>query len=362
MKKIIADLQYTLVQFLRNRQALFFAFVFPLLFLVLAYYLFGSSAAATLYYVDNDRSQASSAFLESLNATGGLTLANGSGENLEQVLRDGRISAYLVIPQGFGQRAAGAGTGGEPASLELCYDRSSASVAPVVALVKQAVDQFNLGASGVKPPVSLSPVQVSLPGTGYLGFLLPGILGIAVMGSALDLTVGFISSYRATGLLRKLATTPISRVEWSLSRVLSGVSVALASVVTSMIVAWLAFGVPLVINPIALLLVITGAVLFVGLGMVLAYLVRDSDAASAASFTLTLPLILVSGSLFPVRQLPGFLQALAALSPLTYLNQGLRDALVTGNSGGAVTNLAIVAVAGFGLFCLGALALRWRDS
>jgi hypothetical protein len=94
----------------------------------------------------------------------------------------------------------------------------------------------------------------------------------------------------------------------------------------------------------------------------IANFVRDPDAASAASFTITLPLILVSGSLFPASQLPGFLQAIAAISPLTYLNDGLRNAMVTGNTGQAVVDLAIIAALGIVLLGIGVVSSRWRDS
>ena len=361
MRKIIADIQYTLVQFSRSRQSIFFAFLFPLLFLVLAWYLFGSPAPVALYCVDNDGSSTSRAILESLNSTGTFTRADSSGLDLAQMLRDGRISAYLEIPRGFEKGMAEASSGNGTVSLKLYYDRSNAAAPSVLSVVQETVDRLNLDVAGSKEPVLLNSHEVSTHGRGYLNFLFPGILGIAVMGSALDLTVGFIANYRATGVLRKLAVTPLSRIEWNLSRVLSGMIVALASVIVSIVIAWFAFGIHPVVNLLSLLLVLAGSIMFVGLGIVIANVLKDGDVASAASFTITLPLILVSGSLFPVTQLPWFLQAIAIISPLTYLNDGLRSAIVTGNTGNAVTDLAIVAALGIVLFCIGVISSRWGD-
>ncbi len=361
MRKIIADIQYTLVQFSRSRQSIFFAFLFPLLFLVLAWYLFGSAAPVALSYVDDDMSPASRELLESLNSTGTFTLADRSGQDLAQMLRDGRIFAYLEIPRGFENQLAEARSGDGTVSLKLYYDRSNAASPSVISVVQQAVDGLNLDAAGINEPVLLNSHEVTTRGGNYLAFLFPGIIGIAVMGSALDLTVGFISNYRSTGLMRKLAVTPLSRVEWNLSRVLSGTIVALASVIVSIAIAWLAFGIYPAVNLLSLLLVLAGSIVFVGLGMVIANVVKDGDAASAASFTITLPLILVSGSLFPVTQLPWFLQAIATVSPLTYLNDGLRSAIVTGNTGNAAVDLAILTALGILLFCIGVISSRWGD-
>lgn len=367
MRKILTDLRYTLVQFGRSRQALFFAFVFPLLFLVLAWYLFGSQAPVTLYYLDGDGTAESQAFLKALGSAG-LSIADGSGQDLPQMLRDGRISAYLEIPKGFAGSLAEARAGNGTAGLKLSYDRSGTAASAIVSRVSLAVDSLNyvegLNAGPLEEAaiVTLKQHELASGSTSYLEYLLPGIVGIAIMGSALDLTVGFIASYRATGVLRKLAVTPLSRLEWGLARVASGVLVALASALVTSVIAWVVFGAHPALSLLALLLAITGAVLFVGLGMVIANFVRDPDAASAASFTITLPLILVSGSLFPATQLPGFLQAIATISPLTYLNDGLRNAMVAGNTGEAVVDLAIIAAVGILLLGAGVASSRWRDN
>ncbi len=194
----------------------------------------------------------------------------------------------------------------------------------------------------------------------YEDFLLPGIVGIAVMVSAVDYTVGFVSRLRAAGIFRKLAMTPMKRVEWNVSRVVTGTAVVLLSVAVSLIVAWLVFSIVPGLSFIMVLLVLAGAVMFIGMGMVIAYVVKGDEAANAA-FTITLPLIFLSGSVFPVGRLPYFLQAVAAVSPLTYLNDGLRSASAAGGMGNAMTDLAIVSTLAIVFFAIGVIALKWRD-
>jgi ABC-2 type transport system permease protein len=203
-------------------------------------------------------------------------------------------------------------------------------------------------------------VSVATSGTSYVEFLLPGILGIAIMGSAVDTTVSFIARLRATGVFRKLSLTPMKRIEWNVSRVITGTIKVLLSMAVSLIVARLAFGVIPGVNIVSVLLVLAGSVLFVGLGMIIAYVVKGTESANAA-LTIILPLIFISGSIVPADQLPWFLMDLAAISPLTYLNNGLRSGMITGNMADAWMNLAIVGALAIIFFGIGVAVLKWRD-
>jgi len=198
-------------------------------------------------------------------------------------------------------------------------------------------------------------------GPGYIDFLLPGIIGISTMGPAIDLTVGVIAGYRASGTLKKIATTPQTGLEWDLSRVISGMAAVALSVIVALLLAWLAFGYIPMANALSVLLVMAGAFMFVGFGMAIAYIIRDREAANMAAFAVTFPLMLISGSIFPVEELPPFLRFISALSPLTYLNDGLRSAMVTGDTGNAWMNLAIVGMLAIVLFGTGVVALKWRS-
>jgi ABC-2 type transport system permease protein len=162
-------------------------------------------------------------------------------------------------------------------------------------------------------------------------------------------------------VFRKLATTPISKVEWNASRILTQTITLLLSVIVSLTVARLLFQVSPRINVYTVLLTVCGGVLFAGLGNLVAVFVRDEDAAIFAASALSFPLMFLSGSFMPVETLPGFMKDIAVLSPLTYLNSGLRSAMVTGSFGDAFVNLLAVSLMAAVLFTLGVVLLRWKD-
>lgn len=357
ISRILTDVKYSLIQFMRNRQSVLFAFVFPVIFLiVLGFLLGGQSGTQTLYYTDGSGSQASMAFIGSMNSTS-LDLINGSGMDLAQMLKDGQITAYVEIPQGFGDQSGNISGMG----IKLYYDRYKSASPAMVSAVQQAVDEFNMDETGTPELVTLSSQDVATSSINYIDFLLPGILGLCIMFSALNEAIGVVSKYKANGIFSKLSMTPMSTIEWNVSRIASGTIIVILSVLISLIAAWLVFGVLPGINVLSVLLVITGSVMFSGLGMIVAYLIDETLSPTAVSLTISLPLMLVSGSLFPTDQLPFALGFLSILSPLTPLNDGLRSAMFTGDMGNALVCLIISIALSFILFAVGVTILMGKE-
>ena len=133
------------------------------------------------------------------------------------------------------------------------------------------------------------------------------------------------------------------------------------STAIALFAGYLAFGVVPNINAMMIVMVIAGGAVFSGLGMIIASLIKDEETAANAASALTFPLMFVSGSFFPTEQMPWFLKYLADVSPLTYLNNGLRSSMITGNYGDALNNLLIVGALGILLFAVGVVVMKWKE-
>jgi ABC-2 type transport system permease protein len=366
MVSLLSDIKYSLLAFFRNKGAVFWTFVFPIiLFVLLGSLLGGTSGPLTLYYNDSDHSQMSAAFIQALNSTNAVKMVDGSGMNLSDQLANAKISCYIVIPAGFGNNVTAAlasgGNSSGAAGVQMYYDKSQTTSLAIVSVVSTVADEFNMNMSNTKEIVAVLPHDVATDNVSYLYFLFPGIIGMSVMSIAVNGTVGQSARNRATGVFRKLATTPISRVEWNLGRIITQTITLMLSLAVSIAVAWAFFGISMNINLMMILMVIAGGLVFSGLGNIIASFVKDEDTATNAASALTFPLMFVSGSFFSVGQMPTFLQYLADISPLTYLNNGLRDAMVTGNMSDLLNNFAIVAVLGVILFVIGVAVLKWKE-
>lgn len=357
------DLECNLKMLFRNKAWVFFTFAFPLLFFLIFGYLLGTpSSATTLYYADHDHSETAKAFLSALNATGAVDLKDGSGMDLAQSLKDGKIAIYLDIPQGFESGVTAARQGNaSPGDLQVYYDRSKPTAHATGSVIGQVLNSFNLQLQGAKPVMTATSHDVATASISYLQFLLPGIIGLSIMSASLMSTVGLSASNRSKGVFRKLATTPISSLEWNAAKILYQVIVMVVIVALCLLVGWLAFGLRPDLNLWTLAFVVAGSIAFAGLGMIIASFVKDEEMAGNAASIVSFPMMFLSGSLFPLDQMPWFLQIVAGVSPLTYLNDGLRASMVTGNSNVILTSLAIVAGLAIVFFGIGVATLKWKE-
>jgi ABC-2 type transport system permease protein len=313
----------------------------------------------SLYVVDDDHTQASAVFIQSMNIEGVVNIADGSGMDLAQMLKDGKIAAYVVVPAGFG--ASAVPDSASTSQVQMFYDRTQATASALLAVVQQVTDHMNIQLAGATEKIALTPQDVTTSSVSPMEYILPGILGIGIMMCAINLTVGVNAKNRARGIFRKLATTPISRVEWNLAKIGTQTIIALIAIVLALGAAMLMFDLHPHIDAFTLVMVVLGTIAFVGLGLIMAAILKNEDTAAPAASILTFPLMFLSGTFFPVDMMPGALQAIAAISPLTYVNNGLRDFMITGQTDDGMLNMAIVAVIALALFAIGVMLMKWKE-
>ncbi|HLH71393.1 MAG TPA: ABC transporter permease [Candidatus Dormibacteraeota bacterium] len=181
-------------------------------------------------------------------------------------------------------------------------------------------------------------------------FLLPGVIGLAVMSTAFTgqaIATGFDRRY---GVLKRLGATPLGRSGLILGKTTAMLGVEAIQVLVLGLVAWGLGWRPHGSVPTALLLILVGTAAFSGLGLLLAGLLR-AEATLGAANLVYLILLVVGGVVFPVSDLPSGLQRPAELLPITALTEGLRAAL--GEGGGLqlrdLAELAAWAILGAGL-------------
>ena len=192
-------------------------------------------------------------------------------------------------------------------------------------------------------------------------FLVPGVLALAVMSTAFTgqaIATGFERSY---GVLKRLGATPLPR-----SILLAGKTLAVLAVEVIQLVLLAAVGFALGWEPgggaaavgWVVLLVLLGTTAFAGLGLLMAGTLR-AEATLAAANGVYLLLLLIGGVVFPLSELPGWLQAVAEVLPTAALAEGLRSVLADGAGPGAA-NLIVLAAWAAGSLALAARTFRWE--
>ena len=257
-------------------------------------------------------------------------------------LRSGRI-ALLVVP-------------GDP--LVYRYD----STRTESGLARLEVDDVLQRAQGRKDLVAIREDRATAPGSRYIDFLIPGLLGMNLLGSGIW-GVGFsVVQARQRKLLKRYMATPMRRSHYLLSFIFSRLVFLLLEVVALVGFGWLLFGVA-VRGSFATLAAITilGAFAFAGLGLLVASRAKTIEGVSGLMNLVMLPMWILSGTFFSYSRFPDAMIPFVKALPLTALNDSLRAIMIDGaglRSLGAP--LAIVVAWGAVSFTVALKIFRWR--
>ena len=323
-------------EFVREPEAIFWTFVFPLL-------LAGGLAIA---FRDKKPEQAIIAVVASASAdsvalrtiSALMTAAAGDSaalrtrripaDSVNEVLRTG-TAALVVVP------LAGGG-------VEYRFD----SARPEARAARQVTDDILQRARGRVDVLDVRDVTVQERGSRYIDFFVPGLLGMNIMGSSIWSLAFAIVTQRNKKLLKRLAATPMSRLEYLLSFVLSRL-VFLALEVGVL----LGFGLFILDVPIRgsigtlLLVAFIGAAAFGAIGLLVSSRSRTVEGVSGLTNFVMLPMWIFSGVFFSSSNFPSVIQPVVRALPLTALVDGLRSIMLQGSSLGAVLpQLAVLAV------------------
>jgi ABC-2 type transport system permease protein len=405
LSRIYIDFISSLKIFFRGRSSFFWVLAFPIILMLIFGAIFsGGNVQYELAVQNKDGSDISVAFINAVNSTNAFKvhMVNAS-ENADTYIKSNRISGMLIIPQGFGDNvqrnlALGAtrpsttlqvnptttsatnastlnatrvssqssqaqsnNSNVTPAAVILKVDQSSTSAPVISGVLSSIANGFNSQLTGSTQIVDVENQQVLSSQFKYIDFFVPGIIGLTVLTTGVLGTVGTNTQYRNNGILRKLATTPLGKSEWIISRMLYQTVVIFISAALIILVAKLVYNVQTVPNVVTLLLLFAGTICFTGIGMIISRFVKDEDAANAAASAITFPMMFLAGTFIPLETMPEYLQTIAKILPLTYLNYGLRDAMILGDTASALYNMSIVLIAGAVFFVIGSLITDWRE-
>ncbi len=203
-----------------------------------------------------------------------------------------------------------------------------------------------------------SDVLVIEPGSRYIDFLIPGLMGLNLMNGGLW-GVGFvIVDMRVRKLLKRLLATPMRRSDFLLSILGSRLIFVVPEMLVLLLVGRFGFGMPIRGNPLALALVIfLGGAGFASIGLLLACRTEKTETISGLINLLVLPMWMLSGTFFSAQRFPDAMQPLIRALPLTQLNEALRAILLEGAPLRAVA-WQVAALAGWTILPF-VLALRW---
>jgi ABC-2 type transport system permease protein len=205
-------------------------------------------------------------------------------------------------------------------------------------------------------------VPIAERGSRYIDFLVPGLIGMNLMGGGL-FGVGFVLvDMRVRKLFKRLLATPMNRKDFLLAILVSRLVFLVPEMLALLGVGTLVFGVPINGSPLALAVVILAGVLaFDGIGLLVACRTEKTETISGLINLTMLPMYLLSGTFFSSRRFPEAIQPFIQALPLTQVNDALRAVMLEGRSLAEIAwRLGILMAWALGTFFLALRWFRWR--
>ncbi|KZX16054.1 ABC transporter permease [Methanobrevibacter filiformis] len=196
----------------------------------------------------------------------------------------------------------------------------------------------------------------------YIDFLVPAILAMTLMMSCMMGMGQSIAGERETGELARLFMTPTSVATVVGGKIMSKLTIETIRAMVLLVTAILLFGITINGNIfLAILLLILGALCFVGFGMMISATAQSQEDYTQMVMPFTMPMMFVSGVFYPIETMPWIFQKIAYICPLTYLNDAMRGVMLKGAGIGDIW-IDIAVLAGFTLlfFALGVVRFN-RD-
>jgi ABC-2 type transport system permease protein len=371
-----ANLVVNLKTFSREKSLMFFTIAFPIILILVfgTIFLHQDNPSFDLHVQDLDHTNSSAQLLKTLELNGKFKIIPvDPAIDATQYAKDKKVNLVLVVPKGYEKalvrrqglvgRVPNAALRDPNASVTVTYiyDASSSSTSGKIELLQSAFAVVNQTMSGQPPFIRAAETSMLTRKFRFIDFFVPGIIAMAVMTSSLSGAVNMNAELRQKGVIRKLSTTPITRTDWILSNILYQFLLAVISTVAILVVSYAVFNVRLQVNAWLFVLIVLEVFAFGGIGMILARVAKEAESATAAANFIMFPMMFLSGSFFPLELMPGFLQAIARILPLYYVNEGLRASMVSLDNMAALRYSAMIGVFATVVFVLGINTTKWDE-
>ncbi len=325
----------------REPEIIFWVFGFPLLLSLGLGIAFRNKPVTTtsVAIVAGDGAQETMSMLTGRSAHSAIRVTVLSRE---EALREFRLGKFDLVV--------------EPTSQGITYDYDPAR--PESVLSREEVDDVLQSAAGRKDAVATRSQASSQPGSRYIDFLIPGLIGMGLMNSGMW-GIGFsLVDMRQRKLLKRFVATPMRRSDFLLAVMSSRLVLMVAEVGVLLLFGVLVFHMPVAGSLWTLLLLGSfGAVAFGAVGLLTACRAQKIETASGLINLVMMPMWIFSGVFFSYEHFPAIAQPFIKALPLTALNDALRAIILEGASlpSQSLRLLVLLLWGGISFF----LALRW---
>lgn len=318
-------------RYFRDRMAIFFTVLFPLIFL----FVFGSFSSGNngvslkVAIINHSDSKFSKEFVENSKKDSKVLDIDKDVKNLdaarEKMTRD-QLDATIVLPKSFGRVNLNSSQPYPTGVAEIYYTENNKGSAQVLESIMDSIfKSINDGLVKSETPFKVESKQLKQNSLTAFDYTFAGLLGFAIIGMGIFGPINVFPELKKMGVLRRLSTTPIRVWQYFLTTMISQLIIGSLSIGIMFLVAILVFNLNVVGNYFELAAFIGfGIVLILGIGLALGGWAKNERQAAPLSNIIVFPMMFLSGTFFPRYLMPEWLQQASALLPLTPVIEGIR--------------------------------------
>jgi len=330
--RLIEMVHKELIQVFRDPRLARMVLVAPVLqLLVFGYVVTTDVRRIPTFVVDQDHTRASRDLVQTLTASGYFRIVGRSDRprDLVEALDHGRATAGVDVPRGFARDIAR-----QAATVQMVFDGTNSNTATVGSgYAERIVMAYALreGSLGASLPVDLRARAWFNPGLRSSDYNVPAVMGQLLLILSLLLTSLAVVREREAGTLEQLMVSPLTPGELIVGKTVPFALLCMIDLVLITTVALLWFHVPFHGN--FLLLLLAGALYLVstlGFGLLISTFSNTQQEAVLTSFLFIMPLMLLSGFMFPVTSMPLGFQWLTVLNPVRHFLEIVRAVFLKG--------------------------------
>lgn len=340
--------------FVRNRQALFFTFFFPIfLMTVLGLINFDRPSKIDVGLVlTGPPNSATAQFVEGLRQVPVFEIHEGI-ENIEreQLVEDNR-AAVFVIPNNL---IPG------PAEVKVISNAAQPQDAgTAVNILSGMLDKTALQISGAGNLFTVNQETIDTHHLRYIDFLLPGLLAMSIMQMSVFSVAFVFVTFKEKGIMKRLIATPMKPSIFVASNVITRLMVTLIQAFIFILIGVVFFDAQVIGSYWLLAFVaMLGTVMFLGLGFIISSMADTIESVPAIANLLVFPMLFLGGTFFPIESFPNWLQPIAKYLPLSFFSDGLRQVMTRGAGLGEISH-DIWWMIGWGVVFIGLATMTFR--
>ncbi len=318
----------------RDKVAIFFVFVFPLIFLFVFGGIFGNNTDVSfkVAFINNSETEFAKQFEESSKSNPLLNIDEEitTAEQTKEKMNRSEIDATIILPENFGSAESGVPSG----EAIILYDQNSEQAGQALASILDAgFQEINSQFTDTSVPFTVTTESTATAGLTRFDYTFAGLLGFSLLSLGIFGPTTVFPRLKQRGVLRRYHTTTLKVWQYFTGNVISNAAVGLLSVATMFIVALTVFDLSMRGDYINFaIVVLLGATLMFGIGLAIGGWAKNENQAAPLGNLVSFPMMFLSGVFFPVFLMPVWLQNITQFIPLTPIVESIRLVVTEGKT------------------------------